>query len=186
MNCPTLLSERLILRPLSIEDLSAVHNLHSLPETDEFNTLGIPKDIDETEKVITPLVRVNESELRGNFTWAIESKDEHDFIGLIAMNLAAEKFSRAEVWYKLDSKFWKNGYATESVKRLLSFGFNDLDLHRIEAGCAVGNLGSLKVLEKAGMIKEGRTRQRLPLKTGWSDGFDFGMLKSEYLEYFKL
>jgi RimJ/RimL family protein N-acetyltransferase len=55
------------------------------------------------------------------------------------------------------------GYGTE-VNRVLDFGFNDLNLHRIKAGCAVENIASIKVLEKVGMIREGRGRQLLPLK----------------------
>jgi len=54
----------------------------------------------------------------------------------------------------------------------LDFGFNTLKLHRIEAGCAVNNLGSIKVLEKVGMLYEGRERKTLPLKSGWSDNFE--------------
>lgn len=54
-----------------------------------------------------------------------------------------------------------------------------LKLHRIEAGCAVGNIASIKVLEKAGMIREGRLRQVLPLKSGWSDNFQYSILETD-------
>jgi RimJ/RimL family protein N-acetyltransferase len=50
---------------------------------------------------------------------------------------------------------------------IFDFGFNTLKL-RISAGCAIENIGSFKVLEKAGMIREGHSRQLIPLKTGWS------------------
>ena len=67
----------------------------------------------------------------------------------------------------------------ESLKAIISFGFETLKLHRIEAGCAVDNIGSFKVLEKAGMIREGRLRQVLPLKTGWSDNFEYSILETD-------
>jgi RimJ/RimL family protein N-acetyltransferase len=51
----------------------------------------------------------------------------------------------------------------QKVNRVLDFGFNDLNLHRIKAGCRKYN--SIKVLEKVGMIREGRGRQLLPLKS---------------------
>lgn len=59
-------------------------------------------------------------------------------------------------------------------------GFDHLKLHRIEAGCAVANTGSVKVLEKAGMLKEGRKRKVLPLKEGWSDNYEFAMLEEDW------
>ncbi len=62
---------------------------------------------------------------------------------------------------------------------MLDLGFDHLKLHRLQAGCAVGNLGSIKVLEKVGMIKEGRGRQILPLSTGWSDNYEYSILESD-------
>jgi ribosomal-protein-alanine N-acetyltransferase len=57
------------------------------------------------------------------------------------------------VWYKLHSDHWGEGYATEALNLVLDFGFNNLELHRIQSGCAVDNIGSIKVLEKVGMIR---------------------------------
>jgi RimJ/RimL family protein N-acetyltransferase len=56
---------------------------------------------------------------------------------------------------KLHFDHWGKGHGTEAVNRVLDFGFNDLNLHRIKAGCAVENIASIKVLEKVGMIREG-------------------------------
>jgi ribosomal-protein-alanine N-acetyltransferase len=62
---------------------------------------------------------------------------------------------------------------------VIRFGFDNLNLHRIEAGCAVNNIGSIKVLEKAGMVREGKGRQVLPLKTSWSDNFLYSILETD-------
>lgn len=48
------------------------------------------------------------------------------------------------------------GYAIAALNNILDFGFDILNLQRIQAGSAVGNIGSIKVLEKAGMMREGR------------------------------
>ena len=168
-------TERLYIRPISEHDIENVHRLHSLAETDEFNTLGIPKDIQETRKIVENWILENNK----RHTFAIELKNEHEFIGLIGINLGKEKYKNAEVWFKLDSKFWNKGYATESLKRIIAFGFNDLNLHRIEAGCAVANTGSIQVLEKAGMLREAHTRKLLPLKSGWSDNYGYAILSTD-------
>ncbi|WP_343485828.1 GNAT family N-acetyltransferase [Allomuricauda sp. d1] len=169
---------RLIISSISFDDLEKIHELHSLPETDEFNTLGIPKNIDETKSVIAEWIEKS-SEKNESFTLKIELSKSKQFIGLISLNLGSPKFRIAEVWYKLHSDFWNQGYATESLKKVLEFGFTELNLHRIEAGCAVENIGSIKVLEKVGMIREGRKRKVLPLKKGWSDNFHYAILSTD-------
>jgi RimJ/RimL family protein N-acetyltransferase len=153
--------------------------MHSLPETDEFNTLGIPQDIGETNTIIENWIADHQQEIIENFTFAIEKIADNQFVGLIALNRSNSKFNKAEIWYKLNSVFWKQGYATEAVNSVINFGFKELNLHRIEAGCAVDNIGSIKLLEKVRMKKEGRKRKILPLKTGWSDNFIYAILEED-------
>ncbi|WP_162054291.1 GNAT family N-acetyltransferase [Pontibacter pamirensis] len=180
MKEPELHTQRLKLRLIKSSDLGAIHALHVLPEIDEFNTLGIPKDIAETRSTITPWIINNQQEVILQYTFAIEQKADNKFIGMIALKLGNSKYSRAEVWYKLDVAYWSRGFGTEALKRILDFGFNVLKLHRIEAGCAVDNIGSIKVLEKVGMTREGRKRKVLPLKSGWSDNFEYAILETDF------
>jgi len=174
-----ILPEGLKLRLIELSDLNSIHKLHSLPETDEFNALGIPKNIEETKTIIQPWIVENKLSKIRNYTFAIENRLNSEFIGLFGLKLGKEKYKRGEVWYKIHSNYWKKGFATESLKAVINFGFENLNLHRIEAGCAVGNIGSFKVLEKAGMIREGRLRQVLPLKSGWSDNFEYSILETD-------
>ena len=87
----------------------------------------------------------------------------------------------AEVWYKILPNFWGQGLATEALAELLKFGFLDLGLHRIEAGCAIENVASFKVLGKVGMIREGQKRRVLPLKGQWSDNYIYGILDTDFI-----
>lgn len=179
MNKIELHSARLKLRLVEACDLIAVHILHSLPETDEFNTLGIPKSIDETKSVIEAWVNDNQQQEIKNYTFSIEQKTNSHFLGLIALKLGNPKYRKGEVWYKLHSDCWGKGFGTEALNTILDLGFKELKLHRIEAGCAVDNVGSIKVLEKVGMIREGRKRQVLPLKSGWSDNFEYAIIETD-------
>jgi ribosomal-protein-alanine N-acetyltransferase len=174
-----ILTDRLKLRLIELSDLYSIHNLHSLPETDKYNALGIPKNIGETKSIIEPWIAENQLPEIANYTFAIDNDSNGNFIGLFGLKLGNKKYQRAEVWYKIHSDYWKKGYATESLKAVINFGFENLKLHRIEAGCAVGNIGSLKVLEKSGMVREGRLRQVLPLKSGWSDNFEYSILETD-------
>ena len=179
MNKVELHTERLKLRLMALSDLTVVHHLHSLPETDEFNTLGIPEHVEETQSIMESWVFDNQQHEIKHYTFAIEQRTIGQFIGLIALKLGKRKYKRGEVWYKLHSGYWGNGFATEALIRILDFGFEHLKLHRIEAGCAVGNTGSIRVLEKAGMVREGRKRQVLPLKSGWSDNFEYAIVETD-------
>lgn len=169
---------RLTLRELSLNDLEEVHELHSLPETDEYNTLGIPKNQQETLAILKQWVGFQKQDNRKNYTLAVEYN--HQFVGLIGLHLGAYKMRNGEVWYKIHSNYWGNGIAPEAVQEVLRFGFEELELHRIEAGCAVDNHRSVKVLEKVGMISEGRKRKSLPLKNGWSDTLEYAILEDEF------
>ena len=179
MKNTNIISERLVLRKIQDIDLDKVHALHSIEEVDKFNTLGIPKDKSETEVILENWVLENNKENTTKFTFAVELKKEQEFIGIIGLNLGKVKYKNAEVWFKFDPEFWNKGYATESLNQILDFGFRDLNLHRIEAGCAIGNMGSIKVLEKVGMLREAHTRKLLPLKSGWSDNFGYAKLASD-------
>lgn len=174
-----LLTERLNLRLIVLADLNAIHALHSLPETDKYNTLGIPKNIQVTKSILEDWIEDNNNPKSKNLTFAIEQTISKKFIGLIALKIGSEKFKNGEVWYKLLSDYWGKGFGTEALTSILTFGFENIKLHRIEAGCAIDNIGSIKILEKVGMTREGRKRQVLPLKSGWSDNFEYAILDTD-------
>lgn len=179
MNIIFLKTERLILRPITLLDLDYIDELHSLKETDEFNTLGIPATIEETKALLGKWIFENNKEFTTHFTFAVELNTGNQIIGLIGINLGKVKYKNAEVWFKFHKDHWNKGYATESLKKILHFGFDELNLHRIEAGCAVENIGSIRVLEKTGMTREAHTRKLLPLSSGWSDNYGYAILATD-------
>lgn len=174
-------TERLILGELDLSDLTKIHELHSMPETDEFNTMGIPADIHVTESLLADWIGIQELEPRMKYVFKIEDVDRN-FIGLIGLNMGKPNYLTGEVWYKLHKDFWNQGYGTEALNRLLEFCFSDLKLHRIEAGCAIENTGSIRVLEKVGMIREGRKRKKLPIRGEWVDNYFYAILEEDFLQ----
>ena len=52
MNEIEITSSRIRLRLIKFSDVESIYNLHSLQETDQYNTLGIPKDVEETKSII--------------------------------------------------------------------------------------------------------------------------------------
>ncbi len=176
-------TNRLNIRQVSITDIDKIHELHSLPETDEFNTLGIPETIQETEKVINEWLVGQNAIPQTLYVFSIDHITTKHFIGLIALNLGKPNYRTAEVWFKIHSDHWRQGYATEALIKLLDFGFNNLELHRIEAGCAVENIASSIVLEKAGMTKEGMKRKKLPIRGEWKNNYFYAILDEDFFKH---
>ncbi|MEP6844734.1 MAG: GNAT family protein [Panacibacter sp.] len=177
-----LVTARLKLQMLSLSDLDDIHQLHSLTEIDKFNTSGIPDSINTTLLLLNEWLAQQNETPRRSFIFCIRLLETNKFIGLIALNLGKPHFKIAEVWYKIHPDYWRNGYATEALMQLLKFGFIDLALHRIEAGCAVENTASIKVLERVGMIREGSKRAVLPIRGEWVDNYFYAILETDFKE----
>ena len=104
-------------------------------------------------------------------------------MGLIGLQLKELKFRSAEVWFKILPANWGDGFATESLHRMLTFAFIELNLHRVEAGCAIENIASSRVLEKAGMGREGVKRKILPIRGEWADAFSYAILEEDFKKF---
>lgn len=171
---------RLLLRDVGMTDVPAIHELHTLPETDQYNTMGIPADISVTHDLVATWRTAQVQVPRTSFIMAMILKDRQRFAGLIGMNLAVPKKQSAEVWYKLHKDHWRRGYTSEALERMLQYAFETLALHRVEAGCAIGNAGSISVLEKAGMLREGHRRKVLPIRGEWVDCYEYALLEEDF------
>jgi [ribosomal protein S5]-alanine N-acetyltransferase len=176
-------SKRLILIEISWDDLEDIHRLHSFPEVDEFNTIGIPKNIDETKDLIRSKIEGQSKILRESYTWKIVIKDSDEFIGLAGMSLSCDKYKLGEIYYKLLPSHWGKGYATEVSKALIKSGFEDMHLHKVEAGVATENIRSVRVLEKSGMTREGLRRKILPIRGEWKDNYHYAIVEDDPMDY---
>lgn len=179
----TIQTDRLVIQEIFWDDAIHVHKIHSIPAVDEFNTLGLPKNIDETKQLIKPAIEDQSNISRKQFAWIVRLKESDTIIGLCGMFLTADKFKMGEIYYKLIPEYWGYGYATEIAKALVNFGFIKLKLHRIEAGTAIKNIKSLKVLEKIGMTNEGIRRKILPIRGEWIDGYQYAIVEDDKRYY---
>ena len=172
-------TDRLIMEETSEQDLEDIHNLHSIPEVDEFNTLGIPRTIQDTINLTQPLFESKKEIPRSRYEWKILTKESKEFIGLAGMTLSNDKYRLGEIYYKFNPAHWNKGYATEVAKELIRTGFEHFGLHKVEAGVAKGNVRSVRVLEKCGMTMEGTRRKILPIRGDWVDNYHFAIVESD-------
>ncbi len=175
-------AKQIKLTELTWDDLPLIHELNSRVETDQFNTLGIPTDIEATREVIRAPIESMMDEPRRKYAWVIRSLDG-EFVGEIGLNIGIERYRRGEIFYSLLVEHWGKGFATQAVQSVINFGFESLQLHRIEAGVATGNQASIRVLEKAGMTREGLGRQILPIRGEWVDNYAYSILEDDPRPY---
>jgi len=177
-----LYSERLTYSLLVASDLQEFHALNLIEEVDRYNTMGIPESIEVTKKLLEDKINDHQQKPISKLTYALRLKEENTFIGIAGILFGQPKYQKAELWMKFHPQFWNKGYATECIQKLIKECFETHDLHRLETGCAIENKASKRVLEKCGFVQEGIQRQNLPLKSGWSDNFEFGLLREEWKE----
>jgi 2'-5' RNA ligase len=85
----------------------------------------------------------------------------------------------AEMGYCLKQDVWGLGYGSETAQLLTQFGFRDLKLHRIVATCDPQNTASARVLEKAGLLREGLMREHMRIRSGWRDSLLYAILAND-------
>lgn len=117
---------------------------------------------------------------RTKFQFAIILKEQAQLIGNGGIRMRSLDAREADIGYELDSHYWGQGYATEAARALLAFGFRELRLHRIWAYCIAENVASARVLEKIGMQREGRLREKEWMKSRWWDTLVYAILDHEW------
>jgi [ribosomal protein S5]-alanine N-acetyltransferase len=153
---PTLITERLRLRKLTLEDALDIFKIFSQNEVTQYYGVKTFTSIQEAINLIQTFTR-SHGDHRG-MRWGIERKGKKGLIGTIGFNAWSTVHRRAEIGYELHPDFWNNGFATEAVIKTISFGFNHLKLNRIGAIVLLDNEPSIKLLEKVGFENEGILR----------------------------
>lgn len=105
-----------------------------------------------------------------SYIYGIFLKDTDELIGRIALTgIARGPFQNAYMGYYIDEQHNGKGYATTAVSLCLNKAFNEIGLHRVEAGVLPRNLASIQVLEKAGFRHEGLAKTYLKINGNWED-----------------
>jgi ribosomal-protein-alanine N-acetyltransferase len=151
---PRIETERLELRPSTVADLGALHELYADPGVMRYAG-GPTRAVEESE---ARLLRLIEHQERHGFSlWAVVERASGNVIGDAGLVLREHRGPEIELGYRLKSPFWGKGYATEAAGAWLAYGFDELGLRRIVAVAHPENVASQRVLEKLGMRFERMT-----------------------------
>lgn len=154
MNASLLESARLILRKPVIADAELIFYKYAQdPDVTRYLTWKPHKTIDETTGFIKTAISNFEN---NNFIWSILRKDNNELIGMIHLNVDNHK---ADFGYVLMKDQWGNGYMTEALSSVIDFAFSIERIYRVWGVCDINNTASSRVMEKAGLTREGILRR---------------------------
>jgi ribosomal-protein-alanine N-acetyltransferase len=120
------------------------------------------------------------------YRWAIVEKESNICIGQIAIFLVDSKNHFCEIEYALGSQFHRKGYATEAVKTILEFCFNQINFHKVQVCHKEGNLASQGVIKKCNFIYEGTLRDFFYMDGKYINRLYYSMLKKEYVKQLEI
>ncbi|MBE6022607.1 MAG: GNAT family N-acetyltransferase [Cellulosilyticum sp.] len=114
------------------------------------------------------------------YRWAIIEKTTDECIGQIAYFLVDNKNNFAEIEYCIGSDFQCRGYATEATKSVIAYGFNEMNLHKVQICTKTINTPSKRVIEKCGFVYEGTLRDYFYMNGEYVGRLYFSILRNEF------
>ena len=142
-------TKRLLLRTFTIDDAQLLYKLNLDPEVIKY-TYDRMKDIDHAREVLEQII-LPQYALYNHGRWAVHTKPGLEFIGWCGLKARPER-NEIDLGYRFIKNAWGKGYATEAAYACIKYGFEKLNLQRIIGRAVPGNMASLNVLEKCGMV----------------------------------
>lgn len=169
---------RLVLRPFRHADARDLFAVFSDPEVFRYIPVGDWKHVDEAHQRIA---RDVEKMAAGDYVrLAVERREDGRVLGEVLLFNFAKDSRRAELGYALGRAAWGCGYAGEALPPLVDYGFEHLDLNRLEAVIDPRNAASARVIERLGFRHEGTQRERYITRGETSDAGLYGLLRSDW------
>lgn len=153
-------------------DVEAVHAFASDPAVCRFTGWG-PNTLAETRAFLADATR----RLDDRYDLAVLRGDE--LIGSASVWTTSPEHRTGELGYTLRADCWGRGYASEIARLLVTLGFERLGLERLAATCDPANVASVRVLEKAGLRREGLLRGLYLVRGERRDRLVLGLLRSD-------
>jgi ribosomal-protein-alanine N-acetyltransferase len=179
---PTLTTERLILRELLPTDAADVLVFRGDPVVQKYDDPPI-HSLQEARAFIEEMREACTAEQQQ--TWAVTLKRNDTVIGAVSLqypNHTGNRYHhRAEVGYGITQAHWGRGIGSEAVRAVVHYGFAHRYLNRIYARTIADNVGSVRLLEKLGFVREGTQREHSLEDDGrFHDSAMYGLIRSDW------
>jgi ribosomal-protein-alanine N-acetyltransferase len=174
-----LLGHKIYLRFLQETDVDALVDLHR--RNREFFQAYTPKRSEEFYTAEYQRKRIKDSlvlkEEDKQYTFGVFLAATEELVGIVELTeVLRGPLQSCWIGYYLDQEQNGHGYTTEAVRLVVDYAFDVLGLHRIEAGVMPHNIGSIRVLEKAGFYREGLNRKNVKINGKWEDHLHFAIV----------
>jgi RimJ/RimL family protein N-acetyltransferase len=177
-NIPTIHAPRVSLRPLTDNDVVLLYEIYSDPEVMRYWG-GPPMKYPREAKDFLAEVR-EDLRQRKCIQWGIARREDNRIIGTFAFFSLDVVARKAEIGFALGRAHWGMGYMREALQAALAYGFEKMDLRRIEADVDPRNLPSIRLLERVGFRNEGCLRERWLVAGETQDAVFYGLLRREW------
>lgn len=172
---PVLETDRFYLREIREEDSGDVFKFFSDADVMEYYDIEPMKSLDQASTLIKRFTERFSNTL--GIRWGIARKEDDKLIGTCGFHNWNKRYNRIEIGYELSKEYWNQGVMSEVLPKLISFGFENLELNRIEALVMPGNKPSLKLLNKFGFSEEGLLHEYALFKGKYTDLVMLSLLK---------
>ncbi|WP_143317574.1 GNAT family protein [Clostridium sp. HBUAS56017] len=172
---PVIETDRLKLRLITKKDSRDLFSILSSEEVMEYYGAYPMRDISQAEVLIEKFK--TSFEMSNGVRWGIEIKGTNKIIGTCGFHNWNKKHYRAEIGYELNDGFWRQGYGEEAVLAAIKYGFNEMNLVRIEAVVYPENIASENMLKKMCFAYEGLLRKYAFFRDKYQDLNMFSIVK---------
>ncbi len=171
-------TERLFLRRINENDAEEVLALRGNPEIMKY----IPRPLAKTKEDALAHIAMIEEKIESNIgiNWGITIKGSDKIIGIIGHYRIQPENHRAEIGYMSLPEYNGKGYITEAIKTVVEYGFEQMNLHSIEAVIDPDNTASEKVLQKNGFVKEAHILENELWEGKFWDTVIYSLLKRNF------
>ncbi|MGB5529457.1 MAG: GNAT family N-acetyltransferase [Ignavibacteriaceae bacterium] len=176
---PEFKSERLLFRKILLNDAKDILLIRSNDDVMRFMDVPRHNSISDSEKLIQ-LVEESYNKEDG-INWAIIEKHSNSFVGYFGFFRIIPEHCRAEIGYALKPEFWGKGYMYETINSMVRFGFENMNLHSVEANVNPLNESSKKVLERIGFKKEAYFRENYLFNNKFLDSIIYSLLRKDLI-----
>lgn len=175
---PHLETTRLVLRKVTHGDIPDIFVYSSDSEVTRYLRWGPHQSLAETENYVHGVL--DEYHEGSDGPWGIELKENHTVIGQIHLMAINLQHGKAQVGFALAKAYWHKGIMAEALPIVLEYSFRKIGLNRMEGRCISVNHAAARVLEKAGMTKEGELRDYLYQKGAFWNFSIYAILRKEF------
>lgn len=172
---PELHTDRLLLRRLKPDDQEDIFELRSNPDVMRYIPRPLAVTIDDAAAHIEVTSKMLDENVGIN--WGIKEKSSNKIIGSIGIFRVMKEHYRGEVGYILNPKWHNKGIMNEALGVVLSYGFEKMKLHSIEAIIDPDNIASARLLEKNKFRREGLHKQNCFFEGQFSDSAVYSMVR---------